>query len=238
MANDLQAMIFRIAAELGSRFDLAGAAGSATPQAPNSEAIRNAITTAISEYQKQRFRFSDIDPAAPSSFVTAPTRSVYDSNDSPLINSMFYIDYINLLLGNTLQRLGRVDPETQHLNIQNNNQFGFPSSFAYEGNKLILYPIPDIVYTCYIGAHVNVAAPASDIEQNNVWMTTAEFLIRSRAKYEIACHVTRNKDMQAAMSPLEDGNNGRPGATFLAWKSLKSEANKITGTGRIRPMRF
>ena len=70
MANDLTAMIFRIAAELGARFDLAGAAGSATPSTPNSEAIRNAINTAISIYQKQRFRFNEVDPSNPITFTT------------------------------------------------------------------------------------------------------------------------------------------------------------------------
>ena len=43
----LSTMVFRIAAELGARFDLAGNWGAATPQRPNAEAIRNAIFSAI-----------------------------------------------------------------------------------------------------------------------------------------------------------------------------------------------
>ena len=238
MANDLAAMVFRIAAELGSRFDLAGAAGSATQSAPNAEAIRNAITTAISEYQKERFRFNEIDPSVPSTFSTIALRSVYTSADSPLIGTAFYFDYLNIQIGNTLQQLGRVTPEQQHLNIQLYNQFGFPSSWAYEGNSIILYPVPDTAYTLYIGAHLNLAAPATDNEAGNPWMTSAEALIRSRAKYEIATHVTRNPAMVKAMSPLPDGNDGRPGATYMFWRSLKGEANKVTGTSRIKPMRF
>src|SRR5690242_7951391 len=116
MANDRTAMIFRIAAELGARFDLGGLPGSATQSAPNSEAIRNAISTAISEYQKQRFRFNEIDPALPTTFVTQATRSVYDSSDNIQIGELFYIDYLNIAIGNTLQALSRETPERIHLN--------------------------------------------------------------------------------------------------------------------------
>lgn len=231
MAGTLADMIFRIAAELGSRFDLAGAAGSASQTAPNSEAIRNAITTAISEYQKQRFRFSEINPGVPPTFNTVGGQSVYSTVASPLISSSFFIDYLNIQIGNTLMELSRRTPEELHLDNQLFNQAGMPTEWAYEGNSIILYPIPDIPYTIYIGAHVNVPAPATDSEANNPWMTSAELLIRSRAKYEIACHVTRNKDMMAMMDPQN-------GATARAFSSLKGEGNKITGTGRMRAMRF
>lgn len=213
---------------------MAGTDASVSANAPNANAIRNAITTAISEYQKERFRFSDINPGVPTSFVTVPGQSVYTVAANAQIASMYFIEYINIVIGATLQELGRVTPERQHLNIQTNNQNGFPSSFAYEGNSLILYPVPDIVYTLYIGGHLFVAAPATDAETGNPWMTTAELLIRCRAKYELSLHVTRNYDMAGKMSPDPQEN----GATYRAWKSLKGSGNKITGTGKIRPMRF
>lgn len=239
--GDLPTMIFRIAAELGARFDLAGMTGSANQAAPNAEAIRNAINTAITIYQKERFRFSEIDPSLPITFKTVAGVSTYSTNDSPYISTSYFMDYLNIQIGNTLMQLGQVSPERQHLNIQLFTQFGMPSSWAYEGNTIILYPVPDSVYTIYLGAHIQMVAPASDTEQNNVWMTAenGERLIRCRAKYEIATHVTRNAMMAAAMSPEPDGNNGRAGETYLAWKSLKREANKITSTrSRIKPMAF
>lgn len=231
MANDLTAMVARIAAET-ARPDLALAAPTAGN--PNGAAIRNAITTAITEYQKQRFRFSDINPGVPTTFNTVASQSVYSISDNANIASIFYIEYLNLALGNTIQQLQRVTPETQHLNIQLFNQKGFPSSYAYEGNSVILYPVPDIIYTLYLGGHILVAAPASDSEVGNKWMTDAELLIRSRAKYEIAVHVTRNPSMAAAMSP-DAGENGQ---AYRAFKSLKSEGNKATGRGKIKSMNF
>jgi len=235
MAGDLATMVSRIAAEM-RRPDLALTA--ATAGNPNGNAIRLAIATAISEYQKQRFRFSDIDPSIPTTFLTVPSQSVYTSADNPIIGSMYLIDYINIQLGNTLQEMRRVTPEQQHLNIQLFNQNGFPTSYAYEGNALIFYPVPDAtIYTVYIGAHRNIAAPATDNEADNPWMTDAELLIRCRAKYELYTHVLRNDKMAAVMSPLEDGSpNGNQGETYKAWKSLKAEGNKITGRGKVRPM--
>jgi hypothetical protein len=241
MANDLTAMIFRIAAELGARFDLAGAAGSANQAQPNSEAIRNAINTAISVYQKQRFRFNEIDPSNAPTFSTIAGDSTYSTTDNPIISSAYFIDYLNIQIGNTLMRLDQVTPERQHLNIQLFTQFGLPTSYAYEGNTLILYPIPVQVYTIYIGAHILMPGPQTDSEANNVWMmpTQGERLIRCRAKYEVALHVTRNQQMAAAMSPEPDGNGGQPGETYKAWRSLKAESNKVTSTrSRVKPMAF
>jgi hypothetical protein len=236
MPNDLTTMIARIAGELGSRFDLAGATGSTSPTTPNSEAIRNGINTAIAEYQKQRFRFSEINPSVPTTFNTVAGDSTYTTADSPVISSMYWIDYINLQVGNTLMELSRNTPEQQHLNIQMFNQMGLPTSYAYEGNTLILYPVPVAVYPVFIGGHIWIAGPATDSEANNPWMTVGqgELMIRSRAKYEIAIHVTRNPTMQLSMSP-DPAENGQ---AYRAWKSLKAEGNKIMGTGKIRPMRW
>lgn len=230
-------MINRIAAELGSRFDLAGGAAF-SGSTPNSNAIRNAIDTAIAEYQKERFRFNEIDPSVPTTFTTNPNQTVYTVADSPVISSMYHVDYLNIAISNTLLELERSTPERLHLANQLFNQAGQPTSWAYEGNAIILYPSPVANYTIYVGAHLFLAGPADDVT-SNVWLTTAENLIRCRAKWEIATHVTRNKDMQMAMSPdINGGPGGTPGATYRAWRSLKSEANKITGTGRIRPMQF
>lgn len=239
--STLGAMVFRIAAELGARFDLGGVIGSASNSTPNSEAIRNAINTAIGDYQKQRFRFSEIDPSNPLTFSTVPGQFTYSTADNPQISSMYIIDYINIQIGNTLMQLGQVNPEQQHLNIQLFTQFGLPTSFAYEGNTVILYPIPAAAYTLYLGAHLFMPGPASDTDTTSVWMnpTQGERLVRCRAKYEVATHVTRNRDMAALMSPYPDGNNGTPGETYRAFAALKAETNKITSTrSRVKPMAF
>jgi hypothetical protein len=230
----LGTMIFRIAAELGARFDLAGAAGSATQSRPNAEAVRNAINTAISTYQKQRFRFNEITPNDPITFMTVAGQAVYGAEDSAYISGHYWLDYLNIQVGNTLMELSKNDPQRQHLNIQQFTQYGLPTSYAYEGDQLILYPVPTDAYRVWIGAHIRIGAPVSDDERNNPWMMPehGELLIRCRAKYEVATHVTRNAAMSQAMSPEN-------GETYRAWRDLKAEGNKVASTrGRIKAMQF
>jgi hypothetical protein len=94
--------------------------------------------------------------------------------------------------------------------------------------------VPAEIYTIWIGAHIRILAPQDDDERDNVWMLPehGELLIRCRAKYEVAVHVTRNATMAGAMSP-------ESGETYRAWRDLKAEGNKVTSTrGRIKAMQF
>lgn len=93
-------------------------------------------------------------------------------------------------------------------------------------------------YQITVGGQVTYPAPASDTETGNKWMTDCELLIRSRAKYQIAQHVTRNNQMALAMSPEEPGQGQQPGATYEAFRRLTIEANRMERTGRIYPMQF
>jgi hypothetical protein len=220
MANDLAAMKARIALEL-ARSDL-------TSQ------IASAITDAIAIYQKERFRFSETSPNAPPTFATVAGQWAYTVSANSNISTAQNIDYVLVNIGNSVEYLDRVSPLDLKLYNQQNTMSGQPGSYAYEGNQLLLSPVPDQAYTVTLGLFLAVPAPASDSEANNPWMTVAERLIRSRAKFELATHVTRNPVMAAAMSP----DPGTGGATYREWKSLKGEANRITGTGRIRAMRF
>ncbi len=230
MANDLAAMVARISAEM-VRPDLAGTAATGTN--PNANAIRLAIATAISEYQKERFDFMDSDPAAPMSFPTVAQQAYYPvSAISP--GKIFMIDYVQLLQGNTVLKLRETTPAQIHQDIQVNTAFGLPDSYAYEKNTLIFYPVPDQVYTVNIGGQILVAAPATDNEAGNMWMTDAELLIRCRAKYEVYTHVLRNEAMSRKFA-FESVDDGAPdGETYKAYKSLKRRTNKITGLGRVR----
>ena len=224
MANDLAAMKARIASELG-RSNL-------------TSDIAAAITTAISEYQKERFRFSDVIPDAPPQFNTAANKWIYTSADNANIGSLLKIDYVLILIGTTNIPLIKSTPEQIKIYNQQQTMRGQPSWYAYEGNELLLAAIPTQIYQIELGLFRRVDGPATDGEANNPWMTDGERLIRSRAKYEIAVHVTRNPTMAAAMNPFPPMAAQSMGAAYDAWKALKSEANRVTSLGRIRPMRF
>lgn len=231
MANTIQTMITRIASEI-RRPQLALPADLTSP-------IALAILDAVNIWQNDRFRISDIDPRAPPSFNTAVGVYGYGSENLALISTIFVIDYLNVFVGSTVEKMTRRTPEEILLLLQQNQQSGQPTDFAYQGNRILIYPIPSAVWTIYVGGHVVAAAPATLAEDNNPWMNWAEQLIRCQAKYQIAVNITRNPTMAEQFSPDPDGGpNGKPGETWRAWQRLKKETNKIKSTGRIRAMRF
>jgi hypothetical protein len=198
--------------------------------------IADAITDAITMYQKERFRFSDINPALPPTFNTVANQFVYDVGAMNEIASSFYLDWLIYTQGTSNFTVTRVTPLEIVMANQNNIK-GPPEMFAYEGESLMISPIPDQAYAMTLDCHVLVAAPAADATAGNRWMIDGEMLIRSRVKFEIFTHVTRNAAMAQAMSPDANGGpGGGPGATYRAWRAMKGEANRLKGRGRVMPM--
>lgn len=229
--KSLQTMIARIVGELGQRSDLAP--GGAYPTV-----ITDAIFDAVTIYQKERFRFNELSPLTPFVINTVQGQNVYGAPDDARIPLLMKIDWINYLLGNTPCRLERVFPEDVYLAVIPGQQAGPPTSWAWDGQNIVIYPAPPAAsYPLTIGGYLAVAGPTiatitTDI--TNPWMNDAEMLIRSRAKYEIALNFTRNAKMVSDMSPDE----GSGGASERYYDMLKGEANKIRATSRVRPMQF
>lgn len=232
--KSLQTMVDRIASELGQRSDLAP--GGAYPNV-----ITNAIFDAVTIYQKERFRFNELAPLSPFTFNSVQGQYIYTSADDPRIGLLMKIDWINYLLGNTPCRLKRVFPEDVYLATIPGQQAGPPTSWAWDGESIVIYPAaPAQSYPITIGGYLAVAGPTLDTisDTTNPWMNDAERLIRSRAKYEIALNFTRNDKMVAAMSPIMPAPGEAGHAAYWAYCEIKGEANKIRGTSRIRPMQF
>jgi hypothetical protein len=240
MANSLQTMITRIGIEirrpsLGTDGD--SNAGGGDPALNSTIAL--AIFDAIQIYRKDRFRISDINPSAPPSFNTVVSRSVYTGSDNSNISTAYRFEYLNVFVGSTVEKMTQRTAEELLLLLQQNQQSGQPTDWCYQGNSINIYPIPNAIWQIFIGGHIDIAPPATLIDTTNVWMNWAEMLIRSRAKYELSVHKTRNPTMASEMSPDPDGGpNGKPGQTWRAWRMLKNETNKVVGRGVIRPMQW
>lgn len=217
MAKTLATMKARIAAEI-VRGDL-------------DTQIENAIRDAIDTYQGDRFWFNEPSIATEPTFNTVIGRATYDAADQPQIGLMYDIDYLTYAEGNTVFEIIRRSPKEVQLENQIGQIAGPPSEFAYAGSAITLYPTPSNVYTISIFGHINLAAPATDAEDNNVWMNTAEKLIRARAKFELATNVTRNQKMQADFDPDK-------GITKMYWQELKAQTNKLVSLGHIQAMQF
>lgn len=230
MAKTLQTMIDRIANEI--RRPSLATGGLTSP-------IALAIFDAINFWQKDRFRISDTDPSFTPTFNTVQGQYIYTVSDNANISTIYVIDSLLVYVGSTAEPLTRRSPTDIYLLNQQNQQSGQPTDYAYDGNKIIMYPIPSSVWQMFILGHIQIAAPAALDEDNNPWMNWAEVLIRCQAKYEIAVHVTRNPSMAQQFSPDPDkGPDGRPGETWRAWQRLKKETNKIKTRGRVRAMQW
>lgn len=223
MADSLTTLYARIAFELGDRQDLL-----------SNGAIASAVSTAIRAYQKERFRWNENAPLTPFTLTTVPQQYIYSAADDARIALLMRIDFINYLLGSTNNKMGRDVPEALYLATINGTYAGPPGFFIYDGNQLAIYPAPDIAYVLTIGGYLSLAAPTDVNDTSSPWTNEAERLIRSRAKYEIAKHVTRNDKMAAAMSPHGDA----PGEAYYAFSELKGEANRVKSTGRVKAMQF
>jgi hypothetical protein len=189
--------------------------------------IAYAITDAIAAYQGERWHFAESRTTV--SFSTVDAQEFYTSSDDADIANIRKIDYVVLYVGDDTRKLEYTCPEDMEHLSANGTQEGTPWAYGWYDNKIRLYPVPDQAYTIRIAAHVKVAAPASDSEASNPWMTDAERLIRSRAKLELALHVLRDSDLAATMAE----------AVQEAWSDLKSTTNMLfAGDGRIRAMEF
>jgi hypothetical protein len=93
-------------------------------------------------------------------------------------------------------------------------------------------------YLMTILGQLQLPGPTDPNDVTNRWMLDGERLIRSRAKYELALHVTRNAMMAQMMSPEEPGGGALPGASYAAYRELKVEAVRMQRRGVIAPMYF
>lgn len=218
----LTQMIARIVLEMGSRTDLR-----------DDGSIADAINSAITIYQKLRFRWNETAPLTPFTFNMTIGQPYYNAAADERIGRLLKVDWIDTVIGSTREGLLRREPHEVYLALQAGQQVGQPLTWAFDGDSLIFYPQPDQAWPLYIGGYLAIAAPtvAQTDTAGNVWMNQAERLIRSRAKYELALHRVRNDKMQAAMSP-------EGGASDDALAELLAGNSRIVGTNRIRGMRF
>ncbi len=189
--------------------------------------VRYAISDAIKAYEAERWFFNETRDIT---FSTVNTQEFYSESDEQLIGDIVKIDYLALYIDNQPYQLLAMRPEEIEHASTNSTTYGSPSWYCWYNNKIRLYPIPDATYTVRVAAVVQSAEPADDAEAANPWMTSAERLIRSRAKLELALHVLKDAELASVMSQ----------AVTEAYEQLKDRTNYLTqvGEGRIVAMPF
>lgn len=197
-----------------------------------SNQIADAITTAIEHYKEERTFFNE---TRSTTFVTVSAQSDYTVSDDADIPLFYEIDgmFLEDASGESYP-LTRYDPVDIEQLLDNSAASGRPYAYAYIDQTFRLYPIPDQVYTVRPIGAIEYAAPATDGEADNFWMTKAFELIRCRAKWYLYAHKIKNPGMAIAMGG-EDGDGGLAGS---ALSRIRRATSKRVSAGRITPTDF
>lgn len=194
--------------------------------------IASAITAAIEHYQ--------IDPlfiaeTRDSTFATVAAQSRYTSSDDADIALWVRLDAVFLEdSGGTRYRLTRNDPVDMEARLDVSASSSRPSDWTYYQRSFWLYPVPDAVYTVRPMGTIKKAAPASDGESDNVWMTTAYQLIRFRAEWDLNSNMIKDAEEAGRLG----GYDGTQGLVAMAYDRLKRETSMKTASGIISPTVF
>lgn len=187
--------------------------------------IAEAITRAIEYYQPVRFWFNE---TRGETWNTVAGQSRYSSVDAPAIPKFVTLDAMFITVAGQKRQLCYVTPEEFELQDDNSASQGEPYCYTYYDITFGLYPVPGDVYTVRPIGHILRDVPASDGETNNVWMTHAYQLIRSRASADVWARKIRNTDMAVLNSQAETNELDR----------LMSETSRRIATGRIQATTF
>ena len=181
--------------------------------------IDAAITTAIEAYQHERLAFNETREFT---FSTVAAQENYTSSDDADLGNIIKIDYVVYVQSANSWPLDPLSPaRIEYLNAAGTFS-GEPQGYCWYGEKFRIYPVPADVYTIRIGCVKKVAAPASDGEASNRWMTDAELLIRCRAKYELYTHVMLNGTLAEYFNPERDGSPTKQALERLQVKASRA----------------
>ena len=187
-------------------------------------AIAEAITEAIEYYQPEPFWFTEDRDAT---FATVSGTSEYTSTEDADIGQFYRLDSVILVDGTQRYPMTEfsVSEWEDYQDVASNAR---PYNFARYQESYFLYPTPDAAYTIRLTGHRKIAAPASDGEADNVWMTDAYQLIRARAVKNIFAKKIRSYN-DAQMWQIEETRQ---------LDRLYEETARRTSTGKIKATSF
>lgn len=187
--------------------------------------IQKAIQDAIGFYERRYFYFTN-EPLA-FSFNTVAGQEYYDGTDAAAIPTAAQIIQLTGTFYGLRRQLHKQAWEYLDSLSTTPVSRAMPQDFAYAGEKIRLYPIPDAVYPISAYAAPRLSRPSADGDAG-VWMNDAEELIRTRAKKLVLMHVVRD---QADLPMLELHER-------QALAALSMETGAREGTGHLMPVHF
>lgn len=184
--------------------------------------IASEISNAIRYFQNKRFYFNE---TRGETFATVAAQAVYSSSDDAAIPEFIEIDQITVTDGASTWELDILTPKEWEIetSLAKSNR---PVGYAYFNQSLMLYPTPDDAYTVRMIGHIKKAAPATDGETGNVWMTEAYQLLR----YRTAKMVSATKMLDSGRSQLFANLEGEEFQRLKAETAARVTSNSVMST--------
>ncbi len=220
----------QIADELGDRIDLLTPLGdSALTLSP----IQNAIASAISKWEREKFYFNEAYTVP--WFTTVAGQELYTSADAASIATTPEVDDLHILISaNRYAMKKRSWQYLEDMSINPANR-GQPFDWAYFAEEIRLYPIPDAAYQVRASRVTRTTALAADSD-SNVWTQDGYDLIRSEAKLILAQEVIHDDALATRMKLAIYGDPAVPQIRgYLS--ALRGETTR-RAKSRIRPTPF
>lgn len=187
--------------------------------------IGDAITDAIEFYQDTLF----IKESRDLTFTTVASQQTYTSSDAADIANVRNIYNVFSNDGTRTRELRPYTSDAMELMSDSSAANGEPYAYSWFDETVFLYPIPDATtWTIRIHCQIAAAAPASDGETDNIWMTRGKELIRAKAKALIFDHVTLEPEQMPRMEARAEEQYMR----------LLGRQNLSAGTGQVEATCF
>lgn len=219
-----------IADELGDNVDLLD---ELSDTGLASSPIKRAIQSAIAKWEREPFYFNE-EYTQPL-FTTVSGREFYTSSDATTIASSPNIWRMHALIGGNRYTLTLRSWDYLENMSPNPDLRGQPAEWAYFGNQVRLYPIPDAAYPVRATRTTRIDVLSADTD-SNVWTTDAYDLIRCEAKLILARDVLHDPQIKEECEEAIYGNPMRPrDRGYLG--ALMAETARRARSG-IKPTQF
>jgi hypothetical protein len=185
--------------------------------------IKLAINRAIKHYAKEPFWFKETSGSF--SAVVNQEEYVYGTGGVP--SDVEMIDIMEVVYGGTKSPVVEITPFELEAK-QSQLSYGQPDEFAQYQNRFKLFPIPNQSGTTILLKYTKSYTDLSADADTNDWLTYAEDLIESRAKWWLNMRVI--KDIPAA--------NDDATCEVMALEALQVINNHKTGGGEVIPTSF
>lgn len=183
--------------------------------------IKLCIQEAIGHYEVERFWFNQFRDRV---FATVPGQEFYGQADLADIPHVLEFDAVTLTVGTMrwpLAKTGYVEIENWNADASSRGQ---PTHYAYWGQQIRLYPVPDSPYQIRLSGLFKLPALVADGDQN-AWTQDAEDLIRHRAKSILYSQYLRDDANAARAAAME----------AAAHERLATTTARRLAAGEIRP---